>query len=221
MSKLIDLTGKRYGNLVVMERLENESGGITKWKCLCDCGNYTIVRGRNLKSGAVKSCGCLRKTKKPTLRHNMSKTRLYREWASIKRRCYTVTDNNYKNYGKRGIGMCDEWKNSFESFMEWALQNGYSDDLTIERINVNGDYCPENCLFIPHNQQASNRRSSYSITYENKTQNLTEWCKELNLPYMLIHNRIYKLGWTFEKAISEPVHVEKCNKKGNNGGISC
>lgn len=212
MSKLIDITGNRYCKLVVLKRLENAKGGIPVWECLCDCGNVTRVRGNNLKSGAVKSCGCLKKEAKPTLRHNMSKTRLYREWASIKRRCYTKSDKGYKNYGLRGIKMCDDWKNSFESFMKWALENGYTDALTIERIDVNKDYCPENCAWIPFDEQQKNRRTCRYFRYKGKEKNLSEWCKELGLSYKNVHNRIYKLGWTFEKAISEPVHIEKRNK---------
>lgn len=213
MSKFIDITGKRFSNLVVIKRIENASGGVAMWECLCDCGKTTKVRGSNLKSGAVKSCGCRRINAKPTLRHNMSNSRLYREWASIKIRCNNPSHLSYKNYGGRGIKMCEEWCLSFESFMRWALDNGYSDDLTIERKDVNGDYCPDNCTWIPADEQQGNRRSCYTITYNGKTQNLVKWCNELNLSYKLIHNRMHKLGWTFEKAISEPVHAEKRNNK--------
>lgn len=210
MSKFIDITGNRYNHLTVIRRLDNASNGVAVWECLCDCGNITQVRGTNLKSGAVKSCGCLRKTTKPTLRHNMSNTRLYRKWASIKSRC---KDPNNKDYGQRGIKMCEEWATSFEAFMEWAVSNGYSDDLTIERIDVNGDYCPENCTWIPWEKQQGNRRICRAIEHNGKTQNLAEWCRELGLSYSAIHNRIYKLGWSFERAISESVHIEKRNKK--------
>ena len=211
MSKLIDLTGNRYGDLVVVKRAENAHGGVAVWECLCDCGKTTLVRGSNLKSGAVKSCGCRRSKVKSTFRHGMSKTRLYREWASIKRRCYLKSDPSYKNYGGREIEMCDSWKNSFELFAEWATTNGYSDDLTIERINVNGNYCPENCKWIPWSEQQGNRTYCRFYTYNGETKNLVEWCKQFNLPYGTVHNRIYKLKWTFQRAISEPVHIEKRN----------
>ena len=213
MSKLIDLTGNRYNNLVVLEKSRSEKG-VVIWKCICDCGNITYVRGQNLKSGAVKSCGCLRKNAKPTLRHNMSNSRLYRVWASMKNRCYTPSHHSYNNYGGRGINVCDEWKNSSDAFIEWALDNGYSDDMTIERIDVNNDYCPENCTWIPANKQQRNRRFCQYYTYNSKTMNLMDWCTELGLPYKLVHNRIHKMGWSFERAITEPVHVDKRNKKG-------
>ena len=217
MQKLIDITGKRFNNLVVVKRAENAKGGVAVWECICDCGNTTFVRGSNLKNGSVKSCGCRRKTVKHTLTHNMSNTRLYREWAGMKRRCYTKSIKAYKNYGERGIEVCEAWKDSFEAFCEWALANGYSDDLTIERIDTNGNYCPENCTWIPLNQQQRNRRTSYFIEYNGQIKNLTDWCKYFGLDYGVMHNRIHKLGWSFERAISEPVHIEKRNKR--NGRI--
>lgn len=142
----------------------------------------------------------------------MSGTRLYAEWASIKNRCYNPHVQRYNNYGGRGIKMCDEWKNSSDAFFAWAQVNGYSDDLTIERIDVNGDYEPSNCTWIPKEEQANNRSSCLWITFNGKTQNLQQWCDELQLPYKLIHNRIFKLKWSFERAISEDCHTEKRNK---------
>lgn len=216
MSKLIDITGNRYGRLVVLEKAKTEKNGVAIWKCLCDCGNITYVRGSNLKWGAVKSCGCLRKLSR-TATHKMSKTRLYHTWASIKSRCYYAGHKSYNNYGGRGITMCDEWANSSEAFIKWALSSGYADDMTIERIDVNGNYTPENCKWIPAKDQAKNRRSCRVYTYNGKTQNLTNWCNELQLPYKNIHNRLVKLGWSFERAISEPIHIDKRNKSNKKG----
>lgn len=212
--KALDLIGKRFNNLVVIERVANSPNGQTVWKCKCDCGNTTIVRRGNLISGAVKSCGCLvRKKNSENCTHKMSKTRLYQEWAGIKARCVYKNSVNNSDYGGRGIKMCKEWADSFVAFRDWALQNGYRDDLTIERIDVNGEYCPENCKWIPKSEQSSNRRSCIIITYNGKTQNLNDWCKELKLDYKRTNNRIKKLGWSFEKAISEPVDIKKRNMK--------
>lgn len=213
MSNTIDRVGKRYNKLTVVEQAGFSDRREKLWKCQCDCGNYTIVKGGNLTSGAVKSCGCLRKTTKPTLKHNSSHTKLYRKWASIKRRCYTQSSKDYANYGGRGIKMCDEWKNSFECFRDWALNNGYSDELTIERIDFNKDYCPDNCTWIPFNKQQENRRYCRYITYKGETRTLTDWCKRLGLSYKQVHNRMNKLGWSFEKSISEPTNIEKRNKR--------
>lgn len=213
MSKLIDLTGRRYGYLTVVKRADNTDKGQSTWQCLCDCGNVKVISGVLLREGNAKSCGCMRRNLKPNLRHGMSHTRLYYAWNNIKKRCYNESTPAYKNYGGRGIKMCDAWKDSFESFAEWSLSNGYTDSLTIERIDVNGDYCPENCTWIPLNEQQNNRTSCLYFTYNGETKNLHEWCSSLNLPYMTVHNRIYKLNWDFERAISEPVHVEKRNRK--------
>ena len=213
MSNLIDLTGKRYGELVVIKRADNTTKGLATWECLCDCGNTTIVKGSSLRSGITKSCGCRRSKVKPTLRHGMSHTRLYYVWNNIKKRCYEKTNPAYKNYGGRGIKMCDSWKDSFESFAEWAKNSGYSDTLTIERINVNGNYCPENCTWIPGNEQQNNRTTCQLYTYKGETKNLMEWCNYFGLPYMTIYTRLFRLKWDFERAISEPIHVEKSNRK--------
>ena len=212
MSKLIDIRGNKYGKLTVIERVENAEHGITRWKCLCDCGKYTIVRGSNLKTGAVKSCGCL--IHQPHNTHHLSNTKLYGVWAGIKSRCYNDNGSRcYKDYGGRGIVMCDEWKNDFMSFYKWALQNGYREGLTIERINVDGNYCPENCTWIPNSQQQGNRRSCLYYTYKGKTQNLKQWCDELNLDYKLMHDRIRMKKWSFERAITTPLDIKKSNKR--------
>lgn len=214
MSKPIDLTGNRYGKLVVIARAYTSNDGSLYWKCLCDCGNTKLVRAGNLRTGAVKSCGCLRKEIKPTLRHNMTGTRIYSIWAGMKNRCYNKNEPAYKRYGGRGIRMCNEWKDVPDHFFEWAYKNGYTDNLTIERIDVDGDYCPENCTWIPRNKQQANRSYCRMYTYNGKTQNLTQWCYELGIPYKQVHNRINKLGWSFERSISEPCHIEKRTKKG-------
>lgn len=208
--KPLDLRGKRFTRLVAVERAENAPNGCAVWKCQCDCGNVTFVRRGNLTSGAVKSCGCLTK-ENAYHTHRMSKTRLYQEWAGIKARCVYKSARSCKNYGARGIKMCDEWSGSFEKFRDWALQNGYRDDLTIERLDCNGDYCPENCSWIPQSEQSNNTRRCVMITYNGKTQNLSDWCKELGLDYKRTHNRIAKMGWTFERAATEPVNVNKRN----------
>lgn len=210
MGKFDDLTGRRYNMLTVLE-MDCKKNGSFYWKCLCDCGNMTSVKSGNLKSGMVKSCGCLMHQNEKAKTHGMSKSKIYRVWAAMKARCYNTKTAAYKDYGGRGIQMCDEWKDSSEKFMSWALANGYKESLTIERINNDSDYCPENCTWISLQEQSKNRRSCHRITYNNKTQNLVQWCEELNLPYKHIHNRISKLGWSFERAISEPCHTEKRN----------
>ena len=209
----LDLSGQKFGHLTALERVKTSAKWVAVWKCRCDCGNITNVRCGNLRSGAVKSCGCLLHRPATNRTHGMRKTRLYREWTGMKVRCNCKTSKSYKIYGARGIKVCDEWSNSFENFRDWAMKNGYDDSLTIERIDVNGNYCPENCKWITKADQAKNTRWCMMISYNGKTQNLSDWCKELRLDYKRVHNRMKTLGWSFERAITEPVNVKKRNMK--------
>ena len=206
----VDLTGQKFHKLYVIGLDHKDGHGIAYWKCQCDCGNIISVRGGNLRSGVVKSCGCLKHESHNAV-HHMSNTKLFGVWWSMKNRCNNPKNPAYKNYGERGITVCEDWNNSSSNFFDWAKVNGYEEGLSIERIDVNGNYCPENCKWIPLVDQAKNRRFNYQITYNGKTQDLQDWCNELHLPYKLIHNRIFKLHWDFERAITEDVHTEKQN----------
>jgi hypothetical protein len=156
----MDLTGQRYGRLVVMER--DFSKRTTAWKCQCDCGNTTIVTSKHLRSkgASTKSCGCLQREGNPT--HRKSKTRLYNIYYSMKKRCYNPQDEHFKYWGARGIKICDEWlgKDGFIHFYDWAMANGYSDELSIDRKNNDGDYEPSNCRCATAYEQVHNRRVS-------------------------------------------------------------
>lgn len=207
MSLCEDLTGKRFNKLVVLYRDENGYGDKSRWKCICDCGTETTVSGTNLKTGAVKSCGCLRHMKHDT--HHLSNTRLYRIWNAMKNRCYLKSHYAYSYYGARGITVCAEWKDNFEAFYDWAISNGYSEDLTIDRIDNNGSYSPENCKWSTREEQVNNRRSCVLITYNGETKSLMQWCKLLNLPYKLIHQRMHLKNISFEEAISIPIKSKK------------
>ena len=187
MKLRIDLTGKRFGRLTVLNESSSRrtSGGhsVKMWECKCDCGNIVFVSTNALNRKNTMSCGCLRKEllKSKTLSHGLSKTKLYRVWSSIKDRCYRDGCKGYIDYGIRGIVMCDEWKNNFQAFYDWSISNGYAEGLTIERKNVNGNYCPENCCWIPKSEQPKNRRNSHFITYKGETKTLSEWSKELHI----------------------------------------
>lgn len=168
--------GQKIGKLYIIDRADDivyPSGQrAIAYNCLCDCGNKAIVRKSQIVNGNTKSCGCIQKEIIGSLNrtHGLSNKcgRLYPLWKSIKYRCYCKTSRDYKNYGGRGIVMCDEWKDDFQSFYEWAIGNGYKEDktdkginiLTIDRIDVNGNYCPENCRFVPNEVQAKNKRNS-------------------------------------------------------------
>lgn len=213
--KKIDLTGKRFGKLVAVKSYYDQKKKITFWECECDCGNICNVRANRLIHGRTKSCGCLRKDSniKNKTTHGMTKTRIYDIWSGMKKRCYNPTNNNYLYYGKRGIGVCEEWKGSFESFYDWAINNGYQENLSLDRIDNDKNYCPENCRWASIKEQNNNRGVSINITYNGKTQNLSEWCKELKLSYITVYQRITKYGYTFEEAITEPSHNRSGKKR--------
>lgn len=194
-----DLTGEKFGRLKVLGLSPKKSGRKSYWVCECECGNEKLVRSDGLKAGNTQSCGCLKKEQdKLNLtthhRHMESKTRLYHEWQHIKYRCNNSNSGSYDRYGGRGIKICDEWNGSYESFRNWALNNGYSDDLTIDRIDVNGDYEPNNCQWITLPEQMNNRTTTIWVTHENKTQNLTQWADELGFNRGTLNSRYSRDG---------------------------
>ncbi|EQB3099763.1 hypothetical protein [Clostridium botulinum] len=205
MGKLIDLAGNKYGRLTVIEKYGIDyKSNLTKWKCLCECGNETVVYGVNLRKGKTKSCGCLNKdiVKARMTKHNLFGTRIYKVWADMLQRCNNPKNPYYDNYGGRGIKVCDKWI-APENFVQWAFYNGYNENLTIDRIDVNANYSPENCRWITIKKQQNNRRNNILFTIKNKTKTLAEWCKEYNMNYGAVYYRIKK-GWNIEKALTTP-----------------
>lgn len=198
---LIDLTGLRFGKLTVIRRAELDTkSGNAKWVCKCDCGNISTVIGSKLRSGHTKSCGCNRIS---NVAKGCSKERLYRIWYKMKIRCYSETDEHYKWYGGRGIRVCDAWLNDFYTFKNWALKHGYSETLSIDRIDVNGNYCPENCRWVSQKIQCNNQTKNRRVTFENKEYTISQFAELLNYDYHTVINRL-RLGWTPEKIANTP-----------------
>jgi hypothetical protein len=173
------------------------------WLCKCDCGKSIEVRGSSLISGHTKSCGCYlsdKLTEKNT-KHGGFGTRLYSIWQGMKKRCYVISDKDYHNYGGRGIKICDKWLNDFEAFQKWSLNHGYSNELTIDRINVNGNYEPCNCRWADLLEQNNNKRSNKLLTVANKTMTLSMWARERDLKPKTVIGRL-KLGWSVVEALN-------------------
>ena len=186
---MIDLKGKRFGRLTVINYNQlRANNGEYMWHCKCDCGNECDVRGSNLRNGNTLSCGCFQtdRVSQTNSKHKQSNNRIYYEWNNMKNRCYNPNYAEYKNYGGRGISVCEEWLKSFANFYDWAINNGYSDNLTIDRINVNGNYCPDNCRWVTIEAQCNNKRNNRFITYKGKTQTVSQWSKEIGMSEKLL-----------------------------------
>lgn len=213
--KRVDMTGQRFGLLVCVEFVEIKSHN-SYWRCKCDCGNECIVGRNHLLDGHTKSCGCYHdwctKYNNGNSTHGLTHERLYAIWTNMKQRCYNTLNPKFKRYGARGIRVCDEWYNSFESFYEWSMQNGYKDDLTIDRIDNNGNYEPSNCRFVDCKTQMNNYSKNRWIEYNGETLTLTQWADKLNMSVTLLGERL-RAGWDFEKAITTPVRKLKHHDK--------
>lgn len=207
MGKFQDLTGCRFGRLTVIKRVENhisKSGQQkTMWLCKCDCGNETIVSMEHLKKDTI-SCGCYKKenTIKIFKKHGLSGSRLEKCYNHMISRCYNKKNKAYKYYGGRGIKVCDEWLNDNKKFFNWSINNGYKYNLTIDRINVNGNYEPNNCRWATNKEQAQNKRNNIFIEYNNEKYCLKEWCDILGLSYVKTYKRLFYRKWSVEKAFN-------------------
>ena len=201
-----DLTGKRFENIIVVSRAENKNGRVA-YLCKCDCGKEFVTLAQHITGGFVKSCGCgnrrkaSQRMKSMNTKHGKSGTRLYEIWQNMRRRCNEKNNPCYKNYGARGISFDKSWAD-FSTFEQWAIDNGYSDDLTIDRIDVNKGYFPENCRWVTRKTQGNNKRTNLYITYHGKTKTLAEWADLTNIPYSKLKYRIYK-GWDIEKVFAD------------------
>lgn len=199
MSKVKDLTGLKFGKLTVIKRAGRSKEGRATWLCKCDCRNEKVLLGKSILSGSTRSCGCLEKENRNKIKdlnktHGKSRTKLYSVWNNMKRRCYNIKNNQFKNYGARGIKVCDEWKNDFQAFCDWAIKNGYDENAergkcTIDRIDVNGNYEANNCRFVDNKTQSLNKRTNRIISYNGETKTMSEWAKEFGVSHSTIKYR--------------------------------
>ena len=218
MGKLIDLTGQRFGRLVVLARAENK-GSKVQWLCKCDCGGSIIVRGCQLKNGGTRSCGCLHRENTEMLNRRKlsqtdgrSKTRIYRVWIGMRNRCNNPNNYDYKNYGGRGIKVCKEWEMSFDSFRIWANSHGYQENLTIDRIDVNGNYCPENCRWVSLAVQHRNQRVSRMLSCYGERKTVADWSKITGISHSTLLARI-RSGWADKEILTTPVQKRQKHNK--------
>lgn len=197
MRQIKDMTGQKFGRLTVLHRLYNYHKKGVYWLCVCECGNLTEVNGKDLRKGNTKSCGCFR-GRYPRIKKNQP--RLYRIYHNMRNRCHYKKHDRYKNYGGRGIKVCDEWLNSYKSFENWALTHGYNDNLTIDRIDANGNYEPNNCKWSTKKQQSRNTTKNVYLTYNNETMIIKDWATKLNTNYATILSR-YHRGWAVKECL--------------------
>lgn len=200
-----DLSGERFGRVILKEKVESINYRI-RYSCLCDCGNIKVIDLASLKSGATRSCGCLHSETARNLKykHGMTGGRPYRIWDNMVRRCKNKGASKYKNYGGRGISVSEEWK-VFSNFWE-DMKIGYSDYLTLDRINNDGNYCKENCRWATTKTQANNTSRNHRIYFKGKSLTLSEWSAVKNISVRAIIGRI-KRGWTIEQALTFPLLI--------------
>lgn len=221
-NRRLDISGQRFGKLVAIERSERKTTkGQYYWICKCDCGNYTEAVPSNLKHGHVTSCGCVsRQSHSDVMKrwhdehpenrqtHGLSSTRLFVVWADMRARCGNENSTNYRNYGGRGIKVCDEWADDFAAFYEWACKNGYDETAprgvcTLDRINTNGNYEPSNCRFVDAKQQANNRRENRYLEIGGEKKTVSEWAERCDMPYATLYHRVFYKGIAPEVAIDK------------------
>lgn len=215
MGAFIDLTGQRFGRLVVIGRADPacDKHGSARWHCRCDCGNETDALGRHLRLGRSASCGCLRRERAADTHrtHGGANSRLYIIWKSMRARCENPHHPHYDYYGGRGVSICEEW-HDFATFMQWAERTGYQENLTLDRIDANEGYNPANCRWITMHEQTRNKRNNINITYHGVTRCLSDWAATFGINVTTLRLRI-RNGWDIERAFTTPVRQQHKHNK--------
>lgn len=214
--KRIDLTGQCFGRLTAIEPADNDLRGQSRWRCRCDCGSEAIVYTYNLRNGNTKSCGCLNRENllfgNVHRTHGECNTRLYRIWSNMIDRCCKKHKDRHPHYAGRGISVCEEWL-KYTNFRDWALENGYRDDLSIDRKNVDGNYEPGNCRRATTFEQANNKRSNTFLTHDGRTMTVSQWADMTGISAATISMRITRYNWSVDRALTEPMRIQARRKK--------
>lgn len=217
MAKRKDLTGFRSGKLVALRMLYVQHFKCGRehemWECLCDCGKKVVVDKGCLMRQSTKSCGCLKRelARKQMTKHGGCKTRLWYVWYSMRQRCVRKGVKGYKYYGGKGIKVCENW-NDYQNFYEWAVANGWRQGLSIDRINPNKDYCPENCRWVDFRMQNNNKTNTRRFEFQGNLLTLREISDITHIPLKVIEKRIWR-GWDSQSAFSTPLGTSRLKKK--------
>lgn len=205
--------GMRFGRLetIRVDQSKSRNSSAVYWVCQCDCGNTKSILASSLTRGTTRSCGCLHREglQNRNHKHGLSRHPLYTHWCAMKQRCDYPGSEFYYCYGGRGIRVCCEWENDFLSFFQWSMSHGYHDGLTLDRIDPNGNYCPENCRWATDKDQANNTTKNHWIVYNNERMTIAQASERYYVPYHTLKARINTLHWSVEKAIETPVRNAK------------
>lgn len=216
MTAFNDLTGQRYGRLVALSR-ESPIGEKARWFCRCDCGAQRVVLAVNLRQGRTQSCGCYNQEQRSKRRRahgqsgnceGMHRSRLYVVWSGMQQRCHNSNNPSHRNYGARGIVVCERWRSSFEAFRD-DMGEPPSSGASIERVNNDGPYSPENCRWADAKTQCRNRRKTLRINYRGITASIAEHAESCGIPYDVLVQRVTKYGWSINDAIEIPVGARR------------
>ena len=206
VTKIKDLSGKKFGRITVLKFHHQNKNKKSCFLCKCDCGKIFVVIGASLVSGNTCSCGCFKQedTKRRATKHNLYGCNLYWRWSNMIQRTTNPKDKFYKDYGGRGIIVCENWRKNFKEFYDWSKNNGYKRGLTLDRIDVDGNYCPENCRWTTQKQQARNKRNNHILSFNGEKHCISEWSEITGISYSALKYRIRK-GWSIEKTMSKNV----------------
>lgn len=208
MAKKLEIKqGDKFGKWTIIEEIAPKiisNKPRRMFRCQCECGNIGEVQLSCLRNGHSTSCGCEQKKRASAAntKHGLEKQPLYCTWKNMKKRCNNPNATEYKNYGGRGISVCEEWSKDFQNFYDWAINNGWTKELTIDRIDTNGNYCPENCRWADVKTQMNNMTKNHYIEYNGDTYTLSTLSEHLNIPYNIVRYRLSNCKWTVEQLIN-------------------